>query len=242
METTAHRAQFQVKAQTGRRFTGLASTWDLDYGGDVIAKGAFSRSLKNWKAAGHTIPLIDQHNYGSVTSVVGKMIGAEETDDGLLSDFEIIGGAEGEPYRRRVEEGLIDGLSIGYEIIKSRAPTESERRLGVQRVLEDVELREVSLVIWGMNPDALITNVKQAIAHLPREEQRKLNTFIGNLQRKAPPADDAADAPAEEQEPPTPDATPEGSAESHDGTNAEADMEAKALLQRIQNIIGRTTP
>jgi uncharacterized protein len=201
---TLHRAHFQIKAQTGRRFTGLASTWDLDHGGDLILPGAYSRTLAEWKASGRVIPLIDQHNYGSVTSVVGRMLDADETEAGLEATFEIIGGAQGEPYAERVKSGVIDGLSIGYETRAHRQPNDSERKLGVRRVLEDVELREVSLVIWGMNPHALINtaSVKAAIAQIRDEKElRGLASHIGSLLRPAPPAS-AADAKTDRVEEP----------------------------------------
>ena len=183
MENTLHRAPFAIKAAAGRRFTGLASTWDLDHGGDVIQPGAYARTLKEWKATGRTIPLIDQHNYGSVTSVVGKMLDAEETEEGLEATFQIISGPEGDAYAQRVKDGLIDGLSIGYETRTARPPNEAERKLGVRRILEDVELREVSLVIWGMNPYARVDtdSIKSAMARLPAEDVRAIASHAGKL-------------------------------------------------------------
>jgi len=236
--TTMHRTPFQVKAQAGRRFTGLASTWDLDYGGDVIVQGAYARTLAEWKATGRVIPLIDMHNYGSVKSVVGRLVDAEETADGLDGTFEIMAGAEGEPYSARVRDNLIDGLSIGYEVVSSREPTDSERKMGVRRVIEDLELREVSLVIWGMNPNALITNVKAQLAQLKDSpsELRKLNTFIGNLQKKAPP-EESADAPEQDATTP-PEATPGPPADSRKADDAAVrraellrDMKLRELLE-----------
>ena len=44
---------FAVKSvdQKARRFAGLASTWDLDLGNDVIHKGAFAKRLNDWRSA-----------------------------------------------------------------------------------------------------------------------------------------------------------------------------------------------
>lgn len=140
-------------------FTGLASTWDLDLGGDVIRKGAFKRTLRNWKSAKRNVPLVDSHNvYGSVTGVVGQMDNAQETDTGLLGEFSMIpNDTKAEEVFKRIAGGYADGLSIGYRPVKIEYPkTEEERRQGIYRYLDEVKLREVSVVLYPMNPNARI--------------------------------------------------------------------------------------
>src|SRR5690606_19887444 len=159
---------FEVKGvdATERTFEGLASTWDLDLVGDVIHRGAFKRTLQHWRQSGRVIPLIDQHNYGSVRSVVGKLIAAKETEDGLWTKYEVIDGPDGDEILRRIEGGYVDGLSIGYRAIKIETPTEDEARRGVWRHLKEVQLREVSVVVWPMNERARIDvdSVKSLLA------------------------------------------------------------------------------
>jgi uncharacterized protein len=235
MEDTLHRTQFEVKATAGRKFTGLASTWDLDYGGDVIQQGAYARTLKEWRDTGRNIPLIDQHNYGSGRAVVGRMIDAEETDEGLEATFEVVKSADGDEYLARVREGMLDGLSIGFEARQHRPPTDSEAKLGVARVLEDIELKEVSLVIWGMNPHALVNNIKAALPHIEdQKELRALASQIGSLLRPAPAK--AAD-PAEEKEA-DPATTPECSADSQ--ADPTEDVMSAAELAELQRQIKQT--
>ncbi|GMV06729.1 MAG: hypothetical protein AMXMBFR53_30040 [Gemmatimonadota bacterium] len=152
---------FQVKADSlddaTRSFTGLASTWDLDLGGDVIHKGAFKRTLNNWHRSKSVLPLLDSHSaYGTVRAIVGRMIDAKETDEGLVATFEVIDGPDGDEIWRRIKGGYVTGLSIGYRAIKIEAPSEEEQRAGVWRHLKEVELREVSVVVWPMNPAARI--------------------------------------------------------------------------------------
>lgn len=158
---TKARAPFELKEmdEAKRTFVGLASTWDEDLGGDVIHKGAFKKTLQEWKSAKgrKVMPLIDQHNYGSVRSVVGKMLEAQETDEGLLSEWEVIDGVDGEEIMRRVSGGYITAMSIGYDPVK----WDMERPDGAEpwemvRHLREVKLWEVSVVIWPMNPGAQI--------------------------------------------------------------------------------------
>ena len=151
--------RFEVKAldDEARTFSGLAATWDLDLGGDVIEPGAFKRTLKNWQRSKRVLPLLDSHNGHSVRSVVGKLLEAEEATKGLDASFEVIDGPDGDEVFRRVKGGYVDGLSIGYSAVQVRYPeTEDELATGVYRYLKEVRLHEVSVVLWPMNPEARI--------------------------------------------------------------------------------------
>jgi uncharacterized protein len=151
---------FELKAVDDAKhtFQGLAATWALDAGGDVIRKGAFARTLDHWRAQKkrRPVPLIDQHNYGSIRHVIGMMTEAEETADGLLATFAMVpDDADADAAFRRVKGGFVTGLSIGYEAVTVTMPSDEERRQGVWRYLDEVKLREVSVVVWGMNEEAL---------------------------------------------------------------------------------------
>lgn len=174
-----------VKART---FEGLASTWDLDLGGDVIHQGAFTKTLENWRENdGRIVPLIDHHRYGSAFDVLGKMTHAEETDEGLSARFEVVNGDDGDRLLERIKGGYLNGLSIGYEAIAPQTETIT-REDGVKetiRHLREIKLYEVSAVIWGMNPHALIerASVKSVIdalksGDLTSQELEDLRAFL----------------------------------------------------------------
>lgn len=199
--------RFQVKELDAgsRTFSGLSSTWDEDLGGDIIHRGAFKRTLDSWRSSGRVIPLIDQHNYGSVRSVVGKMVEATESTKGLESSFEVIEGPDGDEVLRRLEGGFVDGLSIGYEAVK----WEWERPEGADpweavRHLKELKLYEVSVVIWGMNPDALIdpSSFKSLFnaarsGRLTDEQKDQLRAlFPGSDSSKGSPPSDELEEPA----------------------------------------------
>lgn len=153
--------RLSVKAvnATERTFEGLAAAWSLDDGGDVIERGAFAKTLNDWKQSGgkRIIPLIDQHSYGSVFKVVGKLLDAAENEDGLWTKWQVVNGDDGDKVLERVEGNFVNGLSIGYETVQAdieQITIDSETEY--IRHLKELKLIEVSLVIWGMNPDALI--------------------------------------------------------------------------------------
>ena len=163
-------------------FTGLASTWDLDLGGDIIHHGAFARTLDHWRGSSKIIPLIDQHSYGSVRAVVGKMTDARETDDGLVTTWQVIDTADGREVFERIKGGFVDGLSIGY-----RPVGEPEMSDDGIRHLKEVALEEVSVVIWPMNPGARVQSVKAALAEMTAEQLAELRALL----TVEPPADEA---------------------------------------------------
>lgn len=191
-----------------RTFEGLSNTWELDLGGDVVKPGAFKRTIGRWRKSGRIIPLLDNHDaFTSVTSVVGKLVEASETDAGLLTKFEVIDDDRGNAILRRIEGGFVDGLSIGYRPVKIEEPSEEERRGGVWRFLTEVELREVSVVIFPMNTSSRIDaeSVKTLLAEADvllrlqeptpdeQDELSRLRADIELLTRKGLPGAQDAD-------------------------------------------------
>lgn len=192
------RGHLEIKAidDKARTFEGLASTWDLDLGMDVIHPGAFADTIKEWKRSGKTMPLLDSHNYGSVLSVVGKLVDAKETKAGLWTKWEVIGGDDGDKILERLRAGVIDSMSIGY-VPKAFDFSEEEDDDGpgmLVRNLRKVELKEVSLVVFPMNPNAVINlgtvkslTAARALEPAERATLETLHTELGRL-LSAPPA------------------------------------------------------
>jgi uncharacterized protein len=175
MKTTSHTlVPCEVKeADDGELIIeGLASTWDLDLGGDVIQPGAFARTLDHWRGSKKIIPLLDQHQYGSVRAVVGKLLEAKETDAGLWTRWQMLDSDDGREVYQRIKGGYIDGLSIGYRVIGD-APVKD----GV-RYIKEVALEEVSAVIWPMNPGARIMAVKAAVASMTDDERKEVGALF----------------------------------------------------------------
>lgn len=227
-------APFEVKAldEAKRTFRGLASTWDEDLGGDVIEQGAFKRSLDGWRSSGRVMPLIDQHNYGSVRSVVGKMTDAKETKQGLDAEFEIIEGPDGDEILRRVKGGYINSLSIGYEAVK----WEIEKPEGADpwdaiRHLKEIKLHEVSVVIWPMNPGAVIdpTSLKSLTAAL--REGRLTDEQKAELRALPSDAKERFRALLSEPDPPANAGTPAGGGLAPDDPKR---LQMEATLREIQ--------
>ena len=145
-----HRLAIKADA-SGSYLEGYASTFgNVDRTGDRVEPGAFRRSLLEYPAA--SIKMLLGHN---AEEPVGVWQDAREDSRGLFVKGEILGTRKGRDIQTLVKAGALEGLSIGYKAIRHRFE-------GDVRVLEELELREVSIVTFSANEAAGITRVKTA--------------------------------------------------------------------------------
>ncbi|MBK9497035.1 MAG: HK97 family phage prohead protease [Xanthomonadales bacterium] len=148
-------------------FEGYGSVFGVvDSYGDVVAKGAFKKTLKQWKAdRGQFPPMLLQHGGGFAGGAedqvpIGVWDEMREDDTGLYVKGRII--ALDTDIAKRVYAGLVEnvlnGLSIGFmtrDVAYGKAGTDEPAR-----TLKSVDLWEVSLVTYPANDDARVTSVK----------------------------------------------------------------------------------
>jgi len=223
IETKAGLVDFEA-----RTFTGYAAVYNnRDEGGDVIMPGAFDKTMPRILAG--KVKLIDGHDYWDGTEkVVGKAISAVSDEVGLLVTFLVAKGEDGDVLLNKIADGIIDALSIGYKTILEEEATDPDT--GVQTTyLKEIKLYEVSVVIWGMNPLALIDPA--SVKSLPDD----LAEIVIPLTKGTPNAELlrscaaklTALADSKSTPPPAPGDADEAPAEQDDHTAADAD-EAKA--------------
>lgn len=158
-----------------RTFEGDLSTSHLDLGDgfvrDIVWPGAFKRSIDHFEAASDPyIPLLDSHDRYSVLSVLGKLLSMREVLTGETLSYELENGelnvpemklrtrwlvdegADGDRILARLKAGSLRNMSMGYRPEQyDFATLASGERL---RNLRVVQLKEGSLVVFGMNPQA----------------------------------------------------------------------------------------
>ncbi len=118
-----------------------------DRAGDVIARGAFRKTLKK-----RTAPVRMLYQHG-VDAPIGKWTDFRDTAAGLIATGELIlSSPRAREIYALIEGGALDGLSIGYETVRAR-----KGRAG-RRILE-AELWEVSIVTFPMAPRARVTRI-----------------------------------------------------------------------------------
>jgi uncharacterized protein len=124
------------------RFAGYAALFDrADRGGDVVRRGAFTASL----ARGASVPLLWQHAPGRP---IGRIDYLKEDRRGLRVIGRLSDGAAGREAAALLKEGTVRGLSFGYRVREATGANPRE--------LRSVELVEVSLVTFPMQPKARV--------------------------------------------------------------------------------------
>lgn len=145
----------------GRKFSGYGAVFgNVDSYGDVIAKGAFARSLSDHQAAGTMPAMLSQHGPmlgGDEMMPIGVWTSMMEDDHGLLVEGRLSDTPRGNEAYTLLKDRALRGLSIGYIARKFTVRTKPEEP---RRTLTDIELIEVSLVTFPANPKARVDAVK----------------------------------------------------------------------------------
>lgn len=146
-------------------FEGYASLFEReDMGRDVIAPGAFADSLGQRGPAG--IKLLFQHD---PNEPIGIWTSLAEDARGLYARGRLMPEvARAREVLSLMRAGALDGLSIGFKVVKGRR----DPATGVRR-LEKVDLWEISVVTFPMLPEARVERVKSRpfAAQAPSERQ-----------------------------------------------------------------------
>ncbi|CAM3076235.1 HK97 family phage prohead protease [Paracoccus nototheniae] len=128
---------------------GYASLFGLtDQGGDAVRPGAFSASLARLAGRGDKVRMLWQHDPARPIGVWDEI---REDATGLWVRGRLLPEvAQAREAAALIGAGAIDGLSIGYRVLRA------ERDAQARRVLVEVELWEVSLVTFPMLPEAKV--------------------------------------------------------------------------------------
>lgn len=131
----------------GGEVIAYASTFDRvpDSYGDVVARGAFAKTLADWQSSGNPIPLLFGHRTDDPRMNLGAVIEAEEDERGLKIRARFDEENEIAQYTRKlVKEGRLTKLSFAYDTLDA-APVVLEDGTRANE-LRELKLYEVSLV------------------------------------------------------------------------------------------------
>lgn len=129
------------------RIEGWAAIYDeVDLKGEIVAPGAFAASLARFGA--RDVKMLSQHDNDKP---IGRWLALEERAKGLYAIGEITRATQdGRETAHLIEEGILDGLSIGFNTLKAR-DTKRGRRI------VEAALWEISVVTFPMAPRARLT-------------------------------------------------------------------------------------
>ncbi len=152
-----------------------ASTFDRvpDSYGDIVAPGAFAKTLDDWQASGNPIPLLFGHRTDDPRMNIGRIVEATEDERGLRVRAKFDESNEVAAYTRKlVMEGRLSKLSFAYDTIDA-APVVLDDGTRA-RELRELKLFEVSLVPIPANPLTEVIDAKDAPEGLTNEEFRAM--------------------------------------------------------------------
>ena len=160
-------------------FTGYASIFNVvDNYGDVVLPGAFRQTLQELHIT--HIKLLWQHDHKKPIGVFTKI---EETVKGLLVEGKIFTDLrQGKEASMLLQSGVVDGLSIGYEIEECFYNQDI-------RYIKKAKLWEVSIVTFPANETARIKDVRSQELFLLEKAVCKLNSVM-SIHRLTHPSKD----------------------------------------------------
>ena len=162
---------------------------NIDLGGDVIQGGAFTKSLSEWSAKGQLPQLLWYHNNEEIIGEWTKMV---EDEKGLYVEGKLWVNGESRIERavqayNVLKSNSVKGLSIGYRVKDQDYQEQMDG--SIITMLKEIELFEVSIAPWAMNPLASVTAVKSKIDNdgnlLSKREVEKILRDSGLSKRQS---------------------------------------------------------
>lgn len=162
---------FQMKAlDTHGVFSGYGSVFDvIDSYREVVAPGAFAKSLEKWKEKDRLPPMLYQHRAGEP---IGAYTLMREDTKGLYVEGQLL---VDDIQRAREVYALmkakaLSGMSIGFNVVEDAY----DSRAGIY-TLNQVDLWEVSIVTFPANEAAGVESVKDQRTYAAFERLRADN-------------------------------------------------------------------
>lgn len=147
-------------------FAGYGARFNnVDAYGDVIAPGAFTRTLKEARSSGNWPAMLLQHGSflgGDDNMPVGVWTEMREDDKGLWVEGQLADtqrGRDAYALLKMSPRPAINGMSIGFRATEWTMRTKPDEP---RRTLKAVDLFEVSLVTFPANSKARVESVKSA--------------------------------------------------------------------------------
>ena len=162
---------------------------NVDAYGDVIVKGAFADTLKEWDESGHPIPVVWSHAKDDPFSHIGVVEEAKETDTGLLVTGRLdLDNPTAAQVHRLLKGGRVKEFSFAFSY--DPQDVTPAKRDGVEvRELHRLKLHEVGPTMIGANPATELISVKSAdikadeepAEETPAEEENDVLEQVGEV-------------------------------------------------------------
>ena len=150
-------ASFKAVDETAGTFEAIVSVFgNVDLIGDRVVKGAFAKSLGEWKASGDPIPVIWSHMWSDPNAHIGKTLEAEEREEGLWVKGQL---DMDDPFAAKVfklmQQRRVKEFSFAYDV-----EDEAKAEDGAND-LKELRIIEVGPTLKGMNPATQLLAAKK---------------------------------------------------------------------------------
>lgn len=170
----------QYKDEGSGTIEGYASTWirQPDSYGDVVAKGAFTKTLKERWGGGKGIPFLWAHQMDNLKAFIGTAE-ADEDDKGLHFVAVFDDTEEAQKVRQLYKDGRLKKFSFAFDVKDAGTVTLEDGTKANE--LRELDLYEISAVTVPANDDAGVVDVKSGRRNSKADED-KLKEAIKLLQ------------------------------------------------------------
>ena len=210
-------------ALKGGSVAGYFSTYDRtpDAYGDIVAPGAFAKTIEARKASGHPYPFCWNHDLNQIIGAVDmKSFADDERGPSMKADF--LETPNAQEKRELAKAGVVYQFSFAYRVLDEGTVTLEDGTKANE--LREVELYEISLVPIPANQNAEVTDVKAGKRNSAKDEQLIRDAI--NALRQLLPDDDDTDDPDDGKD------SGKGNAAAEDPEHRNSAKEA--LLERIK--------
>lgn len=170
----------------------VALTGNVDLGKDRIVRGAFVKTIAE---RGHKIRVLDHHQTGSITHVLGRPlevreVGRDELPPEVLARYpQVTGGLrvktqfaietpKGKAAFDLIRGGYVDEYSIGFDPLDIDYTNEViDGKRATIRDIKTIRLWEYSPVLWGMNEGTTTISAKDVTGAEDTKEDTVSKTF-----------------------------------------------------------------
>lgn len=154
----------------------IAAYGNVDAYGDVIDRGAFSKTIQENGPQGKArMRHFKNHDF---TMAIGIPIEFYDEDDRLIMVSKLASTTLGKDTLIEYQEGLIKEHSIGYSVVKSEDERDEHGKRTITRLKEIMLWEGSSLTGWGANPNTPFLGVKQLSERMDKlEELLKVGQF-----------------------------------------------------------------
>jgi len=159
MKTKNLSAQVKATGDGAGEFEAIVAVFgNVDSGGDVIVKGAFTDTLAEWQASGDPIPVVWSHDSNDPFSHIGSVVEASETDTGLLVKGQLdLDNPKAAQVHKLLKGRRVTQFSFAYSVLDG-GPTEVDGESAFE--LRRLKLYEVGPTLVGMNQATELLSAK----------------------------------------------------------------------------------